>query len=97
KTCSACREAKPFEQFARNRSQRDGVDGQCRLCVKVRKAQAYHRKKVIEKSKRRMIAGNRVLDVANLKIVTVLHPLPTGEFDQLCGSVISLLLEGGAA
>lgn len=95
KTCSACREPKPFDQFAKSRAQRDGLDNACRACVRFRKAHAYRKKKAIEKSKRRTIASNRVVDVASLKLVLSIHA--AGDCDQRYQNLISLLHEEGAA
>lgn len=97
KTCSACRLAKPLDHFAKNRAQRGGLDGQCRVCTKLRKAQAYRKNQSAKKSKRRPIACSRVLGVADLKVVKTLRPMPVEDYAQRLQNVIGLLIEGGAA
>lgn len=97
KRCSSCGAYKELSSFAKNRAQVDGYDGQCRTCVRIRKAEAYHRKKTIDNSQRRQIASNRVLDALDLKIIKVLCPLPTEDFDQLGTGVISFVTEAGVA
>jgi len=35
KSCSKCRKAKPTSEFTRNRTRKDGFQGQCRDCISV--------------------------------------------------------------
>lgn len=37
KRCYRCKEVKPVSEFNKNRSKKDGLQGECRVCKKVYK------------------------------------------------------------
>lgn len=41
KACTKCKAIKPFSEFYKNRSKKDGLDGQCRKCCLARNVRCY--------------------------------------------------------
>lgn len=50
KICSACKEEKPFEAFAKNCRTKDGYKYQCKACIKL----TYYANHDVEKAKRKV-------------------------------------------
>ena len=42
KTCPRCYQCKPFSAYYKNRSQKDGLGGWCRDCMKAYQLERYH-------------------------------------------------------
>jgi hypothetical protein len=45
KICSACRVNKPFEEFFKNSTMRNGITAKCKVCIKAKEKVRYHAKK----------------------------------------------------
>lgn len=43
KTCTRCKETKPLSDFANNKAKKDGLQTNCRVCVKAMNAEYYKR------------------------------------------------------
>ncbi len=41
KTCTKCKETKPLDGFSKDKSRKDGLSGQCKVCRKARNAKYY--------------------------------------------------------
>lgn len=61
KRCGKCRAEKPREDFSRNRRRSDGLNGECRACMKEYRAEYYSR----PSSRERQAATNKLYREAN--------------------------------
>lgn len=46
KTCYKCKKLKPFSEFGKNPSKKDGYNSQCKSCMKIYKAVYYKKNKI---------------------------------------------------
>jgi 5-methylcytosine-specific restriction endonuclease McrA len=58
KTCSCCKQSKPFAEFNKNKANKDGLQYQCKVCTKEANAKSF--KKISDEVRQRRVASARV-------------------------------------
>lgn len=73
KTCRQCNQEKPLEEFAVNRTKKDGRQGQCKACKKLYYDNYY---RTSPKEKARLLANNKALRQSNVQFINELKSKP---------------------
>lgn len=58
KTCSACQRDRPLTEFHRNRTQRDGLAGECKACKNAQRAERHRKNPEIRRRTNRIYVSS---------------------------------------